>query len=73
MGIATPHEIIQVLDPFKEAMSHMEEENMVTFFPVIVGLEHSLKLFMDGKSLDLLLQLSKCTNDICQKEIASIS
>ena len=51
MGIATLYDIIQVLDPFQEVLSHMEEENMVTFFPVIAGLEHSLKSFMDGKSL----------------------
>lgn len=50
--IAMLKEVVQILDPFQEAMSQVEGENMVTLScvaPVVFGLEHSLKLFMESK------------------------
>ncbi|KAG7162909.1 hypothetical protein Hamer_G001916 [Homarus americanus] len=47
-------EVVQVLEPFQEAMSHVEGETIVTLSciaPVVFGLEHSLKLFIENKPL----------------------
>lgn len=54
MEIAMLKEVVQILDPFQEAMSQVEGENMVTLScvaPVVFGLEHSLKLFMESKPI----------------------
>ncbi|KAG7177308.1 hypothetical protein Hamer_G000607 [Homarus americanus] len=47
-------EVVQVLEPFQEAMSQVEGENIVTLScitTVVFGLEHSLKLFIENKPL----------------------
>lgn len=54
MEIAMVKEVIQVLEPFQEAMSQVEGENMITLScvaPVVFGLEHNLKLFTDSKPI----------------------
>ncbi|XP_068200668.1 zinc finger BED domain-containing protein 4-like [Palaemon carinicauda] len=47
-------EVIKVLEPFQEATSQVEGENMVTLScvaPIVFGLEHSLKLFTESKPI----------------------
>ncbi|XP_068240859.1 zinc finger BED domain-containing protein 4-like [Palaemon carinicauda] len=54
MEIAMLKEVIKVLEPFQEATSHVEGENMVTLScvaPVVFGLEHSLKLLIESKPI----------------------
>ncbi|XP_068246789.1 zinc finger BED domain-containing protein 4-like [Palaemon carinicauda] len=54
MKIAMLIEVIKVLEPFQEATSQVEGENMVKLScvaPVVFGLKHSLKLFAESKPI----------------------